>query len=96
MLEIVNADFGAIVDGCGRAVVEVGVGDPPLIIRDVKVVLDNDFAKCSVQAPDCVSFTNVFDQASFAVGTFAALARFGMKHRLFDPHPAPQSAAEVQ
>jgi hypothetical protein len=97
MVEIVSAEFGTIVDGHGDAVVAVAVADMPrIIINGVKVVFDNDPAKCLVEAPEFVRFPDRFQLTIFACAVFSALTKYGVKHRLFDPHPAPQSAAEVQ
>lgn len=97
MLEAVRVDIvDEVIDGRGRALVAVRLDDPPMILCGVKVVFDPDVARCSVEAPECVVFNTVWDRTLFAVYTFRALERFGLKHRIFDQPTAPQGATVLQ
>jgi hypothetical protein len=96
-MEIVSAEFGTVIDGHGEAVLAVAVGSTPTFIIDgVKVVLDNDPAKCQVEAPDFVRFPDRFQLTIFACTVFSVLTQYCIKHRLFDNPIVPPGAAVVQ
>lgn len=96
MVEIFDARFGPLVGGTCEAVVDIGLEGSTIILRNVKVTINDDPTKCRVGTPDCIGFPFLWDSAAFMANVFVALRQFNAKHDVRNPPVAPQSTTVFQ